>query len=139
MQSLLYSDAMILSPGCPVIRNDNGDLLDTPQRATFITSPAPNAGAIGPNRPVELSQIPEVFRRRSEYLLALAASQGYKHLVLGAWGCGVFRNDPTVVAAAFMGHLRHGAWCGRFERVAFSVLDTSASQNTIAAFRHAVK
>lgn len=137
MPSLLYSDAMILSPGCPVIRNDDGALLDTPQLASFITSPAPNAGAAADNRPEELPHIPEVFRRRSEYVLALAACHGYKQLVLGAWGCGVFRNDPALVAAAFMGHLRGQAWSGRFERVVFSVLDTSPSHETLAAFQRA--
>jgi uncharacterized protein (TIGR02452 family) len=136
--SMLYSDAMIWSPGCPVIRDDEGKLLDEPQLVSFITSRAPNAGAAGDNRPEELPRIPEVFHRRSEYVLALAASQGYKRLVLGAWGCGVFRNDPAVVAAAFMSHLRQGAWSGRFERVVFSVLDPSPSRETLAAFERAV-
>jgi uncharacterized protein (TIGR02452 family) len=136
--SLLYSDAMILSPGCPVFRDEDGNLLNEAQLVTFITSPAPNACAAADHRPQELARIPEIFRRRSEYVLALAASQGYRRLVLGAWGCGVFRNDPAVVAAAFGGHLRDGAWAGRFERVAFSVLDTSPSRATLAAFQRAV-
>ena len=136
--SLLYSDAMIWSPGCPVIRDDEGALLDQPQLVSFITSPAPNAGAAADNRPEESPMIPEVFRRRSEYVLTLAASKGYRQLVLGAWGCGVFRNDPAVVAGAFMNHLRHGAWSGRFERVVFSVFDSSPSSETLTAFQHAV-
>ena len=136
--SLLYSDAMIWSPDCPVLRNDDGTLVDEPQFVSFITSPAPNAGAAANNRPQELVQIPEVFRRRSEYVLALAASKGCRRLVLGAWGCGVFRNDPAVVAGAFVNHLRHGAWSGRFERVAFSVFDSSPSSETLTAFQRAV-
>lgn len=136
--SLLYCDAMIWSPGCPVFRDDEGKLLDEPRLVSFITSAAPNAGAAADNRPEELPLIPEVFRRRSEYVLALAASQGYKRLVLGAWGCGVFRNDPAVVAATFAAHLRQGVWSGRFERVVFSVLDTSPSRETLAAFQRAV-
>lgn len=136
--SLLYSDAMILSPGCPVFRDDDGRLLEEPQLVTFITSPAPNCGAAADNRPQELPLIPDVFRRRSEYVLALSASQGYKCLVLGAWGCGVFRNEAAVVAAAFLGHLRHGTWSGCFERVVFSVLDTSPSRETLVAFQRAV-
>jgi uncharacterized protein (TIGR02452 family) len=135
--SLLYSDAMIWSPACPVFRADEGDLHAEPLLVHFITSPAPNAGAAARNRPAELAQIPEVFRRRSEYVLALAASQGCRRLVLGAWGCGVFRNDPAVVARAFQGHLRHGDWAGRFEHVLFSVLDTSAEKETLAAFEKA--
>jgi uncharacterized protein (TIGR02452 family) len=129
---------MILSPGCPVLRDDDGTLLEEPRLASFITSAAPNAGAAANNRPEELSHIPDVFRRRSEYVLALAASQGYKNLVLGAWGCGVFRNDPAVVAAAFSDHLRHATWSGRFERVVFSVLDTSPSLDTFATFQRVV-
>jgi uncharacterized protein (TIGR02452 family) len=136
--SLLYSDAMIVSPGCPVFRDDDGTLLDEPRMATFITSAAPNAGAAADNRPAELPSIPEIFRRRSEYVLALAASQGYRQLVLGAWGCGVFRNDPGVVAESFAAHLKHGSWSGRFDRVVFSVLDTSPAQATFAAFQRAL-
>jgi uncharacterized protein (TIGR02452 family) len=136
--SLLYSDAMIWSPDCPIFRDDEGTLLDEPQLASFITSPAPNVGATAENRPEELPQIPEVFRRRSEYVLALAAFKGCRRLVLGAWGCGVFRNDPAVVAAAFVGHLREGAWSSRFERVVFSVFDPSPSSETLTAFQRAV-
>jgi uncharacterized protein (TIGR02452 family) len=137
MSSMLYSDAMIWSPHCPVFRDDAGDLLDEPQLASFITSPAPNAGAAADNRPAELPLIPETFRRRADYVLALAATQGHRRLVLGAWGCGVFRNDPVVVAGAFAEHLR-GAWAGRFERVVFSVLDTSPAHETFAAFARAL-
>lgn len=136
--SLLYSDAMIWSPDCPVFRNDEGILLDEPQLVSFITSPAPNAGATADNRPQELVQIPEVFRRRSEYVLALAASKRCRRLVLGAWGCGVFRNDPALVAATFVDHLTNGAWFGRSEHVLFSVLDTSPASETLMAFQRAV-
>jgi uncharacterized protein (TIGR02452 family) len=136
--TLLYSDAMILSPHCPIFRDDDGMLLEQCRLASFITSAAPNAGAAATNRPDEVPHIAEVFRRRSEYVLALAALHGYKHLVLGAWGCGVFRNDPGLVAAAFADHLRRGAWSGRFERVVFSVLDTSPAQDTFAAFQRAL-
>lgn len=130
--SMLYSDAMILSPGCPIFRDDEGELLEVPRLAHFITSAAPNAGAAS-NRPSELAEIPTVFRRRAEYVLALAAARGYECLVLGAWGCGVFRNDPKLVARVFAEHLR-GIWAGRFRRVTFSVLDTPPRQETYRAF-----
>ena len=136
--SLLYSDAMILSPGCPVFRDDDGALLDEPQLVTFITSAAPNAGAAAKNRPEDLAHIPDVLRRRAEYVLALAAFHGHTSLVLGAWGCGVFRNDPRLVAKTFATHLRNEPWSGCFERVVFSVLDTSPSRETFAMFRDAI-
>jgi uncharacterized protein (TIGR02452 family) len=49
----------------------------------------------------------------------------------------VFRNDPVVVAETFASHL-HGIWAGRFERVVFSVLDRSASQETFKVFESAL-
>jgi uncharacterized protein (TIGR02452 family) len=135
--SLLYSDAMILSPDCPIFRDDDGRLLEEPLTAGFITSAAPNAGAAEDNRPEELPAIPDTFRRRSDSVLALAAAHGYRRLVLGAWGCGVFRNDAQVVAAAFADHLHHGAWKRRFERVVFSVLDLSPALEIFLAFKTA--
>lgn len=136
--SLLYSDAMILSPDCPVFRDDDGTLLDQPHQVTFITCPAPNAGAIAKNRPKEKPLILEVLQNRSELILALAAYHGYKRLVLGAWGCGVFKNNPQAVAEAFMTHLQQGLWKGRFDQVRFSVLDTSIDQNTFNCFANAI-
>jgi uncharacterized protein (TIGR02452 family) len=135
--SLLYSDAMIHSPECPIFRNDEGELLGLPMTTSFITSAAPNAGAIRDNQPEEMEAIPETFRRRSEYVLALAASKGYRTLVLGAWGCGVFRNDPNVVAQAFAEHLR-GTWGKRFSHVLFSVYDRETGEPTMKAFERAM-
>jgi uncharacterized protein (TIGR02452 family) len=132
--SLLYSDSMIASPACPVFRDEEGALLEEPQLADFITSPAPNAGAAADNRPEDLPLIPETFRRRSEYVLSLAAAMQCECLVLGAWGCGVFRNDPALVAGVFRNWLKDESWHGRFKRVVFSVLDRSAEQEAFKAF-----
>lgn len=138
MSSLLYTDAMILSPDCPIIRDDEGNLLDAPHLASFITCAAPNAGATADNHPEELPLIPETLRQRCECVLALAAEKSCRQLILGAWGCGVFRNDPAIVAEAFMSHLRKKEWSHRFERVLFSVLDTSPTQETFKAFKQAI-
>jgi uncharacterized protein (TIGR02452 family) len=44
--------------------------------------------------------------------------------VLGAWGCGVFRNDPAVVARLFGEFLLGGGTFERaFEHIVFAVLD----------------
>lgn len=136
-RSCLYSDEMILSPDCPIFRRDNGDLLEKPVLASFITSPAPNADAAAKYRPHELAEIPDVFRQRTEYVLALAAHFGYKTLILGAWGCGAFGNDPNVVAPIFADHLRNGTWKSRFERVVFSVYDWSPDQKILTPFKRA--
>jgi len=65
--------------------------------------------------------------RRINYVFALAASTGHRALVLGAWGCGVFRNDPEQIASHFAGALGadHSPWRLCFDRIVFAVLDTS--------------
>jgi uncharacterized protein (TIGR02452 family) len=132
--SCLYTDAMIVSPDCPIFRDDAGRWLDTPRLATFITSAAPNAGAV---KTRERHLLAPTLRRRAGLVLSLAAHLGYSALVLGAWGCGVFRNDPTMVAEAFASLLR-GDFAARFRRIAFSVLDGSAGAATLKAFEDAL-
>lgn len=134
-KSLLYSDRIIYSPSCPVFRTDDGTLLEEPYLVDFITSPAPNAGQILRNHPQDVEKIPEVLRERGAKVLSLAAYNGCDALVLGAWGCGVFRNDPSMVAQMFADYLLPGGqFCGRFKSVLFSVLDYSKSQNIFGEF-----
>lgn len=136
--SLLYSDSLILSPRCPVFRDDAGALLPEVHHVSFISGAAPNAGALQRQRSSELELIASTLHRRIEQVLALAAAQGYRQLVLGAWGCGVFRNDPMQVAASFATLLR-GGWERYFSRVLFAVLDPTPPGQTIAAFRAALQ
>lgn len=135
--SPLYSDSMILSPDCPVFRDDAGNLLGDIQTATFISTAAPNAGALKDIAPENVDCIPEVLARRAEYILALASSRGYRHVVLGAWGCGVFRNDPKTVADVFMTLLGSARWTNRFSRVVFSILDLTPEQGLVNVFKAA--
>lgn len=133
----LYTDHMILSPGVPVFRDDEGALLDEPYEVAFITAPAVNAGAVSRNEPEHTDQIVPTMRRRIAKVLTLAAISGHKHLVLGAWGCGVFRNDPMEIATLFAEKLLgDGAYANRFDSVVFAVLDHPAGQ-TIEPFQKA--
>lgn len=121
-----YSDWAIYSPGVPVIRDIEGAFFETPHLAAFITCAAPNYGASK-----DRSKIPAILDARAERVLAIASAHGHDTLVLGAWGCGVFRNDPKVVAGAFAGALR-GRFRGVFRHVVFAILGGGANYD---AFR----
>lgn len=127
---LRYSHRVIFSPDVPVIRDRHNELLAAPFPVSFLTSPAPNAGqlALRAGAPVPVR---EVLIERADRVLAIAARHGVRDLVLGAWGCGVFANDPAEVAEAFdLALRRHGAG---FDRVVFAVWDRKErSANRIA-------
>ncbi|MEV0093950.1 TIGR02452 family protein [Streptomyces sp. NPDC050738] len=130
-----YSDRVIHSPGVPVFRDDRGRLLSAPFSVGFLTSPAPNAGVIRARSPEEAHRIPQELGARAERVLETAAAYGYRRIVLGAWGCGVFRNEPARVAGAFHAHLTGaGRFGGHFEQVVFAVLDRDPASATRAAF-----
>ncbi|WP_406262444.1 TIGR02452 family protein [Actinacidiphila glaucinigra] len=134
-RSPFYSDRVIHSPGVPVFRDERGVLLDEPFEAGFLTSAAPNAGVILRQEPDAADRVPAALSARAGRVLEVAAAHGYPSLVLGAWGCGVFRNDPAAVAAAFREHLGPGGrFADRFGRVVFAVLDRRADSPTRAAF-----
>jgi uncharacterized protein (TIGR02452 family) len=131
-----YSHRVIFSPDVPVYRDNATRLLDQPYQVSYLTSPAPNAGALARHEPSALVELEELLTERAGRVIAVAARHGVQTLALGAWGCGVFRNDPTTVARAFRHHLADGGdFAGRFPRVVFAVYDTSAARTTLGAFR----
>jgi uncharacterized protein (TIGR02452 family) len=134
----LYSDHAIFSPEVPVFRDERGALLARPYPVSFVTAAAPNAGALAPGYP-GAALLPEVLAARTARVLAVFWASGLRRLVLGAWGCGVFRNPPAFVAAAFAAQLGpSGAFGSRFEHVTFAVLDRAPGTPTLRAFADAL-
>lgn len=129
----IYGDWVIWSPGVPVFRDDDGELLERPFACAFLTSPAPNAGVALERDPDAGPRIERAVRERVDRVLSIAAHQGHDALVLGAWGCGVFRCDPTQVADAF-GAALAGPFAGRFAEIVFAVLDERPEQSVIGPF-----
>ena len=139
-RSALYLDLVIFSPEVPFFRNDAGTLLEKPVLSSVITAPAPNAGAITQNEPRNLSQVEPTLRRRSELVLRVAQAHGVERLVLGAWGCGVFRNDPRLVGRIFRELLNPpGKFSGSFAEVVFAVFDRGEGQAIYRAFAEILK
>ncbi|MGA4845204.1 TIGR02452 family protein [Streptomyces sp. G5(2025)] len=130
-----YTDRVIHSPGVPVFRDDRGQLLESPYVVGFLTSAAPNAGVIRRSAPERAAGIPHAVAERAARVLETALACGYRRLVLGAWGCGVFMNDPAHVAGAFRALLGEGGrFAGQFDHVVFGVLDRTKGGVTRAAF-----
>jgi uncharacterized protein (TIGR02452 family) len=134
----LYSDHLIYSPGVPVLRQDDGQWLPQPLLLDILTAPAVNAGALARNAPDLLPQLVPTMRQRLRLVLAAAARHGVEALVLGAWGCGVFANDPAQVARLFAEALAEPSIRGRFRCITFAVFDPKPPHTVLLAFERAL-
>ena len=92
-----YTDGMIYSENVPVVRDDSGALLKTPVLCDFITSPAVNKGAVK----LPDSEVNAKMKTRIEKIITLAVSKNPDLVILGAFGCGVFRNKREDVLPLF--------------------------------------
>lgn len=114
-----YSHAMLYAPAVPIFRDRDDGLLPQLAYGAMIVAAAPNKSVAHRG---QRAACDEVLHERAR--LVLAAAAGYRHatVVLGAFGCGVFGNDPAQLAAAFERLLRGGGpFEGAFDRVVFAM------------------
>ena len=122
------TDWAIYSPDVPVFRSDAGDQLDEPWQLSFVTSAAPYAPRVGQPASGDLLE------KRIHRVLAIASAYGFENLVLGAWGCGAFANDPCRTATDFRAALV-GEFSGHFANVVFAITDWSTERKYLGPFR----
>ena len=94
-----YTDYLIYSEHVPVIRDNSGNLLETPMECDFITSPAVNRTFA--KFLFSQKHIDSIMQERITQIIALAADKHPEVLILGAFGCGVFGNKREVVYPMF--------------------------------------
>lgn len=137
--SLLYTDHIIYSPKVPWFRIQNSEFLDRVFLASVITAPAPNAGQLFFQQSYNCDKIEAVLRQRAGIILAIARKHEHRSLLLGAWGCGAFSNDPDMVADAFGRWLESPNFQGCFDRVTFAIYGRSTEKNNWKAFDNRFK
>lgn len=118
----------ILSPRVPVFRIDDGTALEDYWLLDFLTCAAPYAPTVG----IELSA--DLLAKRVMRVLSIARAWEYDTLILGAWGCGAFQNNPTQTARDFRQALE-ADFGGAFSHIAFAITDWSAERRYLGPFR----
>ena len=132
-RSMMYLDYGIYSPEVVFFRDETFRLTDTPVAASVLTLPAVNMGQVI-QKGESVEEAKQVMRRRMKLALAIFAEQKAKHLVLGAYGCGVFQNDPKEIAGWWNELLEEGMG-QHFASVFHAVLDRSRDGACIKAFQ----
>ena len=118
----------IYSPDVPVFRTDDGMELPHPWLLSVITCAAPYAPDIGQ------PQAGDLLQKRIHRVLAVARAFGHVTLVLGAWGCGAFENDPHRTARDFRQALEND-FGGAFSDIVFAITDWSPERKFLGPFR----
>jgi uncharacterized protein (TIGR02452 family) len=75
-----------------------------------------------------------LLQRRIHRVLEIARAYDYVSLVLGAWGCGAFENDPVRTAKDFRSALE-GDFRGAFSEIVFAIADWSVDRRYLGPFR----
>ena len=99
LNTYMGSDAIIINPQVEIIKDENGNLLEDSVIVAVMTCAAPML--IDGMEGMTQSEYETMMYDRITGMLNVAAYLGYKHLVLGAFGCGAFRNDARVVSDLF--------------------------------------
>ena len=138
-------DRMIYSRQVPLIRNGALELVD-PMLIDVLTYAAPNVWGRKYNGPglreerpktTDKGDAPSVFRRRCRQVIRQADFERVEVLILGAWGCGAYGNDPQMVAEAFKEAVYSVS--GSIQTVVFAVLGgTIKGRSSIGANNRAV-
>lgn len=126
----IHTDDIIYTPDVMVIKNDDYKTLQESDyfRVDVITCAAPNLREVPANsfnrdggEPIQLSdeELYKVHYKRAIKIMEVACANNVEVLILGAFGCGAFRNNPNVVAKAYkdaVEHFRHA-----FKEIEFAV------------------
>ncbi len=110
------SDRIIYSPGIMFFNTDRYEFPEPiePFQADVITCAAPDLYDVG----CQDDQLEKILHHRYRNIFLLARDKKVEVLILGAIGCGAFRNDPDVVSGV-MADLCREFPC--FERVIFPI------------------
>jgi uncharacterized protein (TIGR02452 family) len=122
-----YSDAMIFSPNVPFFRNSNNDFLPEPIFLHVISCAGVNQSK------KKFKNASQMMYQRIKRILTLASC--CPRVVLGAFGCGVFKNNPTEIAAIFK-QLLQTDFNNVFEEIVFAIY---GNETCLEAFEFAFR
>ena len=146
----LHTDACIYTPGVIICKTD----ASYPERMVegdwvtvdVISCAAPNLRKrpgnlhnpeYGASRTLNRDELYQLHVKRAKQILRVAAANNVDALVLGAFGCGAFENDPNSVSKAYADVLpEYGQY---FRLVEFAVYCRPEETENYDAFKHTLE
>jgi len=104
-----------------IVKDKDYNLLNSPIYVDCLTIPAINLN----KTQYDIKLYKFLTEMKIEMMLNLASSNGCDNLVLGAWGCGVYNNDPSYISKAFLKIISFNEY--KFKKIVFGVINDSNS------------
>ena len=147
----LYNNDLIYSPDVIVMKTDTSEPAWMEENDWYavnvITCAAPNlrerpSNGMNPNagsKAVHISRqdLHTLLETRIRKIFQVAAMEGNEVLILGAFGCGAFRNPPDIVADVF--RVVTLEYCKKFETIEYAVFHTDREKDNYRAFQMAFR
>lgn len=129
MRSNFYSDRLIYTRDVTVFKSDDTIPVMINRKRWFkvdvITCAAPYMGQSKYTPPTVLSKI---FKARIKNIMEAALDNNVDVIILGAFGCGAFKNSPKLVAKAFKEAIEEKDYCNKFKRIIFAIKKESEKE-----------
>lgn len=119
-------DAVVLrgleSDGYPVLEKEKQFLV------SFIAVPALNRPDLTPDFSRLVPEHAEATKRKIRTIFRIGIRNGHNALVLGAFGCGVYKNPPGHMAQLFREVLEEREFENKFRRIVFAIVEDHNSR-----------
>lgn len=125
----LHNDDIIYTPDVVILKSDRYNNLFRNVKVNVITCAAPNlretpANAYnhenGEGVKISNEELQKLHESRAFKILSCAAFHGNETVILGAFGCGAFRNPPEIVARAYK-NVIETHFMNSFKNIVFAV------------------
>ncbi|KRM96222.1 hypothetical protein FC19_GL001032 [Liquorilactobacillus aquaticus DSM 21051] len=124
-----YSAKMIFASHIKILHDETEkNFLKGERHVDILSIAAPNVTAMKEAQLViDQHNVYDNLAKKILQILRQFKLAGDRILILGAFGCGVFGNDPYMVAKIFRSTLARTEFCGCFQTIYFDILDNSTN------------
>ena len=135
IRSHFYTDRLIYTKNVTVFKDDSLVPQVLPENEWFevdvITCAAPYLAKRKHTNGVALF---ELFKSRIKNIFEAARDNNVDYLILGAFGCGAFKNPPLIVAEAFRRTIEEQNYFKDFKQIIFAIKPTSEYCPNLSTF-----
>lgn len=135
IRSHFYTDRLIYTKNVTVFKDDSLVPQMLPENEWFevdvITCAAPYLAKRKHTNGVALF---ELFKSRIKNIFEAARDNNVDYLILGAFGCGAFKNPPLIVAEAFRRTIEEQNYFKDFKQIIFAIKPTSEYCPNLSTF-----